>query len=395
MALLGRCRYYNLAITGSKLSKFEQTGKTKQIVILTHFRKEASERSDAQNWAKQTLIDSIPYYFESIEGCNQNQDNVVTHLMERARVNLNESGNSSKKEVLEQIIYLEGIDALDRKIQFARLFNLPLTYVLYCLEKEMVYLLEIPSVRKIYVKDTFCNFHSFANWISRHKGWKSGKRFRERKDLPVFDQQLRQYHTPWPTNIDCFFTDLEHRPIGIIEFQNAGKTGVLNHSNNDHFQCKLARTSPNTNPPKITYSDDIRRWTSQEILRVQSGLRLFIITWAANESNLTIKEVDRITIPHFQGTNGRFSWKLMNAYKHDLHKYVCKGRPISQEQRIAKTYHTFHLTHQQDKMLQLIHHPTLRYTDKTFPAIYYRTSKKTNQPYGFPTLFEQMINDTI
>ena len=55
----------------------------------SNYRKESSERSDSLNWAKQSLIDNTAFCFDSIEGCNQNASNIVTHLIERARVDYN------------------------------------------------------------------------------------------------------------------------------------------------------------------------------------------------------------------------------------------------------------------------------------------------------------------
>lgn len=93
-----------------------------------NYRKETSERSDEANWAKKILIEKTGLFFESIEGCNENNNNVVTHLMERARVDF--IGEiSSENEVLQDIINLEGIDSLKRKINFAKAFNCSLTYV--------------------------------------------------------------------------------------------------------------------------------------------------------------------------------------------------------------------------------------------------------------------------
>ena len=37
-------------------------------MAFTHFRKETSERSDAANWAKQSLIRNTAFHFDSIEG---------------------------------------------------------------------------------------------------------------------------------------------------------------------------------------------------------------------------------------------------------------------------------------------------------------------------------------
>lgn len=103
-----------------------------------NYRKETSERSDEANWAKKILIEKTGLFFDSIEGCNENKDNVVTHLMERARIDFSDE-KSTDEEVLKEIINLETLDTLQRKINFAKSFNCPLTYVLYCNENKHVW----------------------------------------------------------------------------------------------------------------------------------------------------------------------------------------------------------------------------------------------------------------
>lgn len=78
-------------------------------MALINFRKETSERSDEANWAKSLLIEKSGFYLESIEGCNQNADNIVTHLIERARVDYDASKPSTKAEIISSIIALEGL----------------------------------------------------------------------------------------------------------------------------------------------------------------------------------------------------------------------------------------------------------------------------------------------
>lgn len=338
---------------------------------LINYRKETSERSDTLNWVKEVLEKDTPYFYASIEGCNQNTENVVTHLIERARVDAVE-GRTQKSDVLQQITALEGADNLQRKINFAALFGLPLSYVLYCDEKEHVFLFYIHHIEKLEFVKHYTTYKSFADWIAEIKGWTSSKPFRERQDLPYFDKQLRRHKTPWPTNIDCFFTDKQNRPIGIIEYQNAKKTSVLKHSNNDHFQCKLSYTSGTY----TKYSDDIRRWTSQEILRVQSGLRLFIITWSQTEDDVQIKELDLVAIPYFPTTKGKPDWKQMSAYKGDLNKYVHSNRQEKEENNIAQIYKTYYLNKENNKMTYAVNEPVLSYADKTFPSLYYSFQQK-------------------
>lgn len=72
-----------------------------------NYRKETSERSNSSNWAKKTLVEKTGFYFDAIEGCNENNQNVVTHLMERARVDVID-GQATDRNVLSSIINLRG-----------------------------------------------------------------------------------------------------------------------------------------------------------------------------------------------------------------------------------------------------------------------------------------------
>lgn len=171
---------------------------------LKNFRKETSERSDNSNWAKLSLIKNTPYHYEGIEGCNENNNNVVTHLLERARVEYDGNDDMAPSSVLSEIIELETTPVLIRKINFAKAFGLNLSYVLYCDETEDVWLYEFDSIDNLSLVQTFNSYSDFSNWISTIKGWKSSKPFRERTDLPFFDKALRKAGCAWPTNIDCF-----------------------------------------------------------------------------------------------------------------------------------------------------------------------------------------------
>lgn len=331
----------------------------------SNFRKESSERSDSSNWAKNLLIEKTPYYFDSIEGCNQNQDNQVTHLFERARIDLDGSlQDLSSEELLSEIINVEGKDSLIRKINFANCFGLSLHYVLYCDEKELVFLYEIQSINSLNLIKQFNTYSEFSEWIGIIKGWKSSKPFRERNDLPYFDKCLRKAGTAWPTNIDCFVCDEKNIPVCIIEFQNAETIGVLQHCNNDYFQCKILN------------SDDIRRWTSQEILRVQSELKLLIITWAQDSLDFQIKELDRVTIPYFIKDN-RFNKDYMDKYRGALNKYVNKNRDKRFEDNIAENVKTYNLIKEGNSIKTITNEPVLSYENKTFPALYYSKKEKT------------------
>ena len=340
-------------------------------MTLTNFRKETSERSDVHNWAKDILKTNTEFYFESIEGCNQNANHLVTHLFERARVDYVLDGEQSIQQIAEQIIHLEGVDSLQRKINFAQRFGILLSYVLYCDENEKLFLFHFTSIDIIQLHKVFNNYKEFADWIAGIKGWRSHKPFRETTDLPHFDRRLRQEGTPWPTNIDCFICDHSNHPVAILEFQNADKVGVVYHCNNDYFLCKMTGTDQ---WGRTTYHDDIRRWTSQEIIRVQSSLRFFIISWATTENDFTLKEVDKITIPYFQKlSNGQMDWAHQNQYKAALNRFSnTRPRNVEFAHIIANTYMTFNLSYKNSVMTETVNTPPLHTKNQTFPYIYYR-----------------------
>jgi len=337
--------------------------------MFTNFRKETSERSDAQNWAKQSLIQNTPFHFDSIEGCNENSKNVATHMMERARVDYDGHDNMGLDDVCTAITQLEGEDVLQRKINFAKAFQLNLSYVLYNDETRNVWLYEFEDLKSLKFVQSFETFVAFSNWIAGIKGWKSTKGFREIQDLPLFDKELRRAGTAWPTNIDCFVSDENNQPIGILEFQNADTVSVRNHCNNEFFLCKQSYTNQYGYP---AYHDDIRRWLSQEILRLQSCLRLFVITWEKNSEDYVLKEIDSVTFPDLPYAK---DWAKTNRYKALMH-YYSNTRDKKYARVIATEMQSYNLVYDAPKMDIKINRPPLSGKQKTFPFIYYKFKYK-------------------
>ncbi|MDY5660868.1 MAG: hypothetical protein SPF24_10770 [Sodaliphilus sp.] len=349
-----------------------------------NFRKETSERSDVSNWAKKILVENTRFYFDAIEGCNENSQNIVTHFMERARVDVSE-GQSSVQDVLTSIVNLEGSDVLQRKINFAKSFHLPLTYILYCDEKEFVWIFTIKSLTECEYSTSFDSYKAFSDWIASIKGWKSTKPFRERTDLPYFDKILRKSGCAWPTNIDCFISNQSFEPIAILEFQNAKNTEVLKHCNNEFFLGKLVHFNQYGYP---VYDNDIRRWQSQEILRVQSGLRLFIITWAQNSDDFILKEVEVISFPLLPFSQ---NWNLHSEYQKLMHDYA-NSHDVELAKKIMFKFTTYKLKYCPPNMLQEFHQPPLSTKDKSFPCIYYRYKNKVvGRKKDLPNLLSQLI----
>lgn len=353
-------------------------------MLFTNYRKESSERSDASNWAKQILVENTGYYFDAIEGCNENTQNIVTHLMERARVDVVE-GEQSTQDVLNSIISLEGCDVLQRKLNFAKAFQRNLTYVLYCNERELVWVFSIMSLTECEFTASYSSYKDFSDWIASIKGWKSTKAFRERADLPYFDKVLRKSGCAWPTNIDCFISNQNFQPVAILEFQNAKNTEVLKHCNNEFFLGKLVHFNQYGYP---VYDNDIRRWQSQEILRVQSGLRLFIITWAQNSNDFILKEVEVISFPLLPFSK---NWNLHSEYQKLMHDYA-NSHDVELARTIMRMFTTYKLRYYPPNMLQEFHQPPLSTKDKSFPFIYYRYKNKVvAHKEDLPKLFTQLI----
>ena len=359
--------------------------------MFTNFRKETSERSDTTNWAKQCLIRNTPYHYEGIEGCNENNNNVVTHLLERARVNYDGRNDMPIADVLSEIVKLETVPVLIRKINFAKAFGLNLSYVLYCDETQGVWLYEFDSIDSLIFVQYFSSYKDFSNWIASIKGWKSSKPFREIDDLPLFDKILRKEGCAWPTNIDCFVSDENNQPIAVLEFQNANTISVKEHCNNEYFLCKQTYTNK---WGYIAYHDDIRRWVSQEILRVQSGLRLFVITWEVGSVDFVLKEVEIITFPLLPYKN---NWTLHGQYQADMHAFAV-NKTRENALKIAKKYNTYNLEYDAPQMKTVVNNPPLNGKDKTFPYIYYRYKWKImSDGMELTRLFKNLIelNDVV
>jgi hypothetical protein len=337
---------------------------------LSNFRKETSERSDAANWAKHLLISDTKFFFEGIEGCNQNAQNQTTHLFERAQVDIDLEGKKDKNGVLSSIIELETKPALQRKINFARAFGLPLSYVLHNDPSGYVFILEFRNTNDAEIVRSFKSYRGFGQYLAKIKGWKSTKKFREYDDLPQIDKILRKCNTPWPTNIDCFCSDADGHPVAIIEYQNAKVIGVLQHSNNDYFLCKQKSIIKTEKGLKTVYHDDIRRWTSQEIMRVQSGLPLIVITWSQIEPHFQLKEVEKIAFPDFEMDSPVDRWRRMSQYKEDLHRFA--SDPTEVDFQVLCNRKSMSFTKENNNVVVVKYDAPLTRKEKTFPHIYWR-----------------------
>lgn len=319
--------------------------------------KETSERSDKDNWVKNTLLSYTDFSLESMEGCNQNAQNQVTHLMERALCN-NLPNPFNLKDVHEAIIALEGKESLERKIAFCEAFNLPFYYVVYgnapheyvklCALKEELSLIQ-----------AFNSYKEFSFWIKSIKGWHSSSSFLHYEELPFFDKELRKY-TAWPTNIDCFISSKNDEPKAILEFQNAHKTPIKSHENNNYFWG-------------LTQKDDQRRWFSQEILRVQSGLPFIIITWSKIHQGFILKKLEKVVFPNFANAELK---NLLRAFVQKRVNGNGNKTPRQLYDEICNGYETEELYLENGVVKTKINKPPLSYENKTFPMMYFSHSHK-------------------
>lgn len=339
-----------------------------------HLSKQTSERSDRDNWIKAVLIKNSGYQFDSLEGCNQNAQHQITHLIERAFCENNLDG-FSLENIHEAIIKLEGEQAFYNKIAFCKNFGLPLFYAIYGQKNsEFVKLFSIDE-KRVLVHE-FNSYKSFSDWIKTIKGWKSSSSFQHGNELPFFDQELRKHGTAWPTNIDCFVSK-NNQPLAILEFQNAHKTPLARHENNNYFWG-------------LTPKDDQRRWFSQEILRVRSGLPFVIVTWSKNEPGFILKKLEKCVFPNHADSrlksllrdfvrereNGRNKLKIRQLYD-----VIC--RDFSSEE----------LFFDGNSVGVKVNQPPLSFENRTFPMLYYGEKiMETSGPEKLVEHFKKLVN---
>lgn len=344
------------------------------LMEITSYKKETSERSENQNWVLAEIANSIDYYYAGFEGCNENIANEVTSLLDRASIEITtpDSIMPGNDDVYKAIREIEN-KALHGKIKFCHRLGLPYTYVLYNYGYEIVLRYEITG-SDILFKEKYESFSSFSSWIQSIKGWNSGKKFREKQDLPEFDKALRRSGCPWPTNIDCVAFSSNNEPIAIIEFQNAKDTGVEKHLNNIYFLPYR-----DNRDYKIKRGRDEQRWRSQEILRQQSKLPHLTIVWSQSEEVVVIKILDAVTFPEIKDRVDNSSY----AIELNMFRDVISKDPKNMENKfydsIRNKYQSYNLKYEGDRMGTVINEPPLSYGSKTFPFIYGRriiTSKK-------------------
>lgn len=336
---------------------------------ITQFRKETSERSERQNWVLDELSASHDFYFAGFEGCNENSSFQATTLLDRSSIDVSGDIDTppSIEQVKELINSLEG-RMLQGKINFCSLLGLPYTYILYNYEHQFVLRYELTDNNPILI-ERYPSFEAFSRWIQSIKQWVSYKGFRESPDLPEFDKALRRAKCAWPTNVDCIAFSNDDQPVAIIEFQNAKRTGVRNHSNLFYF---YPVTDDYYGGFKI--GPDEQRWRSQEILRVQSGLPHYTIVWSQKEDIIIVKQLERVTFPDYsdkqKGKSYIFELGKLNVAL-QMRDKTAKNKWYSS---ICAKYSSYQLINDNRIINVAQINPPLNYTRRSFPYLYMHKS---------------------
>ena len=332
------------------------------------FQNETSERSEPYNWVKAEVSTLKDFYFAGFEGCNENSSNLVTAMMDRAVIEFSGDPNENplEKSVLEHIVKKEG-RSLQGKINFCRRLNIPYTYILYCYDPELVLRYEITE-NSCKLRERYCSFKKFSEWIMTIKGWKSNKAYEKKEDLPAFDNALRKAGCPWPTNIDCIAFSSDNQPVAIIEYQNTENENVSEHFNNYYYLSHHKREGDDYRNTGL----DEQRWKSQELLRLQSLLPHFTIVWSKNEDVTIVKVLDEVVFPNYNYETSEDRQK----YIKDLDSYAekLKTRPKlwknDQYQIMRKNYSSYQFRFDSGLIKRENHSAPLDLDKKTFPFLY-------------------------
>lgn len=328
--------------------------------------KETSERSETQNWVLEELASSSDFYYAGFEGCNENSSFIVTAILDRASIKVEGDINvlPDSETVKKSIIELEG-NSIWGKIQFCHLLGIGFSYILYNYEHQFVLRYEFNN-EGFFFRESYSSFEAFSKWIQTIKQWTSKKKYREKNDLPEFDKALRRAGCPWPTNIDCVVYHKTHKPIALIEFQNAKKTKVASHSNNAFFFPNYVFNYQYLKP-----GQDEQRWRSQEILRLQSRLPHFTIVWSQNEDVVIMKQLDQVTFPDYDHCKNKDAKDAYMKLLHDYYETLIKGGDKQKYYNsICNNTSSYYLNFVGGVMRKHYCYPPLSIESKTLPSIY-------------------------
>ncbi len=322
-------------------------------MILKTFIHDTAEVSDKDNWVKKQL-QTCPYLFiDSIEGYTVDMSSGVSILMERARVDYNEIILSNTQQIVQAIKEQDGKDkSIQRKINLANIFGLELYYLLYSVIPHHVWLYKFNNSGNGNLEIEFDSYSSFGVWLENKRtihvtktfGHGNVRNFKtsQFKDLPGFDQTLRNNNTPWLGNLDAFISTRNGQPIALIEFQNTSKDPRY-HCNNIYF----------------LNGADINRVKSWEIARVHSRLPFFIIVWSKNNDGFKIKSLDCCS---FLQDNSTLFAELKGCARGDNNA----------TEKVSQEGTSYSFSNGPQGFSSINHNPPLSKKDKTFPSLYYK-----------------------
>jgi hypothetical protein len=245
--------------------------------------RETSERSDAENWTRQAIEEDRRFALVAFEGCNQDASHRTTHLLGRSVFCRTGPGPVRASDIAREIVRAEGPAVLADRRLCAERVGVPYEHVVYSYHAKWVSRFAVgDGDAEVQIVQRYPAVGEFGGWLQEIKGWRSDKPFRERPDLPWLDRELRKLGTPWPTNIDGFLLRDGH-PAAVLEFQNADRTTVERHCNNDYF------------------TQDRRRWRSLDILRREADLPLVVVTWERGSHAARVKEVVEVRLNDDRG----------------------------------------------------------------------------------------------
>lgn len=334
-------------------------------MAFTNFKKEVWARGAATNWIKDTIVKNDTYYFESIDGCKDNNKDEIAYLMERICVSYN-GVDEPLTDTLNSIIQFMTEQTLVRKLNFASKFGLPLSIILYCNECKHVWRFDLKDINTLSFEQTY-TFDEFAKWLNQIKLYKTDKPQKPGATMSEFDTSLVLASSPWPSKIDSIIFTKDNEPIGIVDFQNANKVPVKEYCCSDYFLCMHRTFISNGAGGYYLYGDDLYKGILQETLRVQSGLRLFMVVWSAKSKDYYLKEVEQITIPLIKDEDAR-------TQKGVLHKYS-EEKMDETYTLICETFDSYNLYMENDCLTKQYHSPVLSKEAKTFPHIYYSQNR--------------------
>lgn len=317
---------------------------------------------------------SKKYQVHQLDGWSLDKDNRVTHVFQKVHLQVFSSIVDFESFVEELATGFLDENFLLYK-NAAALFGAK-HYVLVHSEvpRQKIMVLEAVGEGFAFVKE-FDGYRKFSSWLEKIRGYKSKQNYVLNRELSIFEDILRSSGTNWQVPSNLFITDEEQNLLGLIKTQHIQKYTLEKHSNNIFFLG-------------LSNKDDRKRWLSQEIIRIQSGLPLFVIVADSKNKDYSLKVIDNIVFP-IKDVDGGVS-EILHRYalalwtnKQDmadvLYKAICET---------VSTF-TFYKDSENNKIIKHVLEQPLSLENKTFPNIYYK-SKMVVKGEGFTNICKNM-----